>query len=158
MNRFITKKKLYEIGINLKMINDFIELIRNNVNDNEFFTLYSIENILELSDLYKYGFDDIFYESILINSNLIQATKFQNKAVMIFSDKQNIKQNDMVISLLKKKKGYDIEKLVEIFNKIYGIQLDRQKLLTICYEENLYYDKELEKIYLYKEQWYEEVY
>ena len=43
MNRFITKKKLYEIGINLKMINDFIELIRNNVNDNEFFTLYSIE-------------------------------------------------------------------------------------------------------------------
>ena len=77
---------------------------------------------------------------------------------MIFSDKQNIKQNDMVISLLKKKKGYDIEKLVEIFNKIYGIQLDRQKLLTICYEENLYYDKELEKIYLDKEQWYEEVY
>lgn len=158
IDKYITKRKLDEIGITKKMIYDFIELIKENVKKDEFFTLYSMEKVIELSDIYEYGFDDIFYESILINSNLIQTTRFQNKVIMIFSTKQNIKQNDMVIYLLKEKQGYIIEDLIEIFDRKYGISLDRQKLLTICYEENLYYNRELEKIYLNKDQWYEEVY
>lgn len=158
IDKFITKKKLEEIGITKSLINDFIELIRKSINKNEFFTLYSIEKIIELSDIYQYGFEDIFYESILTNCNLIQTTKFQNRVIMIFSEKQNIKKNDMLIHFLQQQNGYDIEELIEKFDKEYGIKLDRQKLLTICYEENLYYNKELEKIYLNKEQWYEEVY
>ncbi len=157
-NKYITKRKLEEIGISKKMIYDFIELIKQNIKEDEFFTLYSIENIIELSDIYKHGFDDIFYESILISSNLIQSTKFQNKVIMIFSTKKNIKRNDMIISLLKEKQGYEIEDLIKIFIKQYGISIERQKLLTISYEENLYYNKELDKIYLNKEQWYKEVY
>lgn len=158
INKYITKRKLDEIGITKKMINDFIQLIKENVKKDEFFTLYSMEKCIELSDIYEYGFDDIFYESILINSNLIQATRFQNKVIMTFSTKQNIKQNDMIVHFLKEKHGYGIEDFIEIFEMKYGIRLDRQKLLTICYEENLYYNRELDKIYLNKEQWYEEVY
>ena len=64
----------------------------------------------------------------------------------------------MLLDCLKEKQGYRIEDLIEIFDIKYGIRLDRQKLLTICYEENLYYNRELEKVYLNKNQWYEEVY
>lgn len=158
INKYITKRKLDEIGITKKMIYDFIGLIKENVKKDEIFTLYSMKKFIESSDIYEYGFDDIFYESILINSNLIQTTRFQNKVIMTFSTEQNIKQNDMLIDFLKEKQGYGIEDLIQIFDIKYGIRLDRQKLLTICYEENLYYNRELEKIYLNKEQWYEEVY
>ena len=156
--KYITKKKLEEIGITKKMIYDFIELIKQNIAENEFFTLYSIENIIESSDIYKYGFDDIFYESILINSKLIQSTKFQNKIVMTFLEQESITQNDMIINFLKGKQGYGVEDLLEVLIKKYGINLDRQKLLKVVYEEKLYYNRELDKIYLDKEQWYEEVY
>lgn len=156
--KYITKKKLEEIGITKKMIYDFIELIKQNIAENEFFTLYSIENIIESSDIYKYGFDDIFYESILINSKLIQSTKFQNKIVMTFLEQESITQNDTIINFLKGKQGYGVEDLLEVLIKKYGINLDRQKLLKVAYEEKLYYNRELDKIYLDKEQWYEEVY
>lgn len=156
--KYITKKKLEEIGITKKMIYDFIELIKQNIAENEFFTLYSIENIIESSDIYKYGFDDIFYESILINSKLIQSTKFQNKIVMTFLEQESITQNDTIINFLKGKQGYGVEDLLEVLIKKYGINLDRQKLLKVVYEEKLYYNRELDKIYLDKEQWYEEVY
>lgn len=156
--KYITKKKLEEIGITKKMIYDFIDLIKQNIAENEFFTLYSIENIIESSDIYKYGFDDIFYESILINSKLIQSTKFQNKIVMTFLEQESITQNDMIINFLKGKQGYGVEDLLEVLTKKYGINWDRQKLLKVVYEEKLYYNRELDKIYLDKEQWYEEVY
>lgn len=158
INKYITKRKLDEIGITKKMIYDFIGLIKENVKNDEFFTFYSMKIFIESSDIYKYGFDDIFYESILINSNLIQTTRFQNTVIMTFSTEQNIKQNYMLLDCLKEKQGYRIEDLIEIFDIKYGIRLDRQKLLTICYEENLYYNRELEKVYLNKNQWYEEVY
>ena len=101
INKYITKRKLDEIGITKKMIYDFIGLIKENVKKDEIFTLYSMKKFIESSDIYEYGFDDIFYESILINSNLIQTTRFQNKVIMTFSTEQNIKQNDMLIDFLK---------------------------------------------------------
>lgn len=157
-NKYITKKKLEEIGITKELIYDFIELIENNIRKNEFFTLYSIENTIETSAIYQYGFDDIFYESILSSYDFIRTARFQNKTVMVFSEKQSITHNDIVVSLLKEKRGYSIEELITILNKKYGIEVDRLIILNICYDEGLYYNKELEKIYLNKEQWYEEVY
>lgn len=157
-NKYITKKKLNEIGISDEMINSFIRLVKNNVGINDFFTIDSLKEILESTEIYKYGFEDIFYESILISTNEIKAVKFQNKMIMIFSEQQNIKQNDVIINLLKKQKGYIIDDLVDLFNKKYGININKSKILEICYESNLYYNKELEKIYLNKDQWYEEVY
>lgn len=140
------------------MIYDFIKLVKSNVGINEFFTIDSLKGLLESTEIYKYGFEDVFYESILISTNEIKTVKFQNKTIMIYTEQQNIKQNDVIVNLLKKQKGYIVDDLIDLLYKEYGININKSKILEICYESNLYYNKELEKIYISKEQWYKEVY
>ena len=77
--KYITIKKLNELGITKDDIEKFVREINSVIKQNEFFNLYSLDKDNFLSNLKKYNFPDCFYETIIStikNSSLSDDTKF----------------------------------------------------------------------------------
>lgn len=156
-NSYITFKKLEEVGIKREDIANYKSFIINNIGERKFFTISYILNNFKFNLLEEYGFENIFYESIVGSIDRIKKIRFAGTKVFCLTE-ENFSKVDFISKIVNDVGTIDIYKLKDLLNKEYGILIEKEDLQQIINESNLYYDKIIEKVFRNKEEYYKEVY
>ncbi len=122
----------------------------------EYFTLSSLKKE-DFEDLYEVlGFGDWFSSALIKNSKKI---KYQKVGGNILFYKGDTKKTtvDFLRYILEDFISIDATYLVIYLEDRYGIKMDRGKMLSLIKETDMYYSDTMEKVYLTKEKYYEDI-
>ncbi|MBQ8246899.1 MAG: hypothetical protein IJZ42_07180 [Lachnospiraceae bacterium] len=122
----------------------------------EFFSIKSIRNKGFTSNLDGLGFDDWFYGALLRANKEIRYSKTGGGFLFSHMGRQ-FSRSDFFLFLMKKFKKIDIIKFIEYIKDEYGLKFDRYDVTPIISKSSMYYDSIMEKIYLNKEEYYEDI-
>ena len=156
-NSYITLKKLEKEGIKKEDIDNYKNFIVDNIGERRFFTIAYIQNNYKFNLFEEYGFEDIFFESIIQSIDMIKKIRFAGTKVFCIR-KENFSKIDFISEIVNDIGTIDIYKLKELLKKEYGIIIEKEDLQQTINESNLYYDKIIEKVFRNKEEYYKEVY
>jgi len=121
-----------------------------------FFTLSSIKKE-DFEDPYEVlGFGDWFSSALIKNSKKI---KYQKVGGNILFYKGDMKKTtvDFLRYILEDFISIDATYLVIYLEDRYGIKMDRWKMLSLIKETDMYYSDTMEKVYLTKEEYYDDI-
>ncbi len=156
-NSYITIKKLEEVGIKKEDIINYKKYVIDNIGERKFFTIPYIQNILKFNIFEEYGFENVFFESIIGSIDKIKKIRFSGTKVFCIR-KDNFSKIDFISQVINDVGTIDIYKLKDLIKKEYGIVIEKEDLQQTINESNLYYDKIIEKVFRNKEEYYKEVY
>lgn len=122
----------------------------------EFFSIKSIRKKGFASKLDSLGLDDWFYGALLRANKNIRYSKMGGGFLFGHINRQ-FKRSDFFLFLLKKLKKIHIIRFVEYIEDEYGLKFDRYDVTAVISKSNMYYDPIMEKIYLNKEEYYEDI-
>lgn len=124
--------------------------------DEEFFTIKSIRKKGFVSKLDELGFDEWFYGALLRANKNIRYSKFGGNFLFSHIGRQ-FKRSDFFLFLMKKLQKIDIVKFIQYIEDEYGLKIDRSDVTMVVNQSNMYYDQTMERIYLNKELFYEDI-
>lgn len=110
--------------------------------------------VVYTKDIQKFGFDALFYKSLLQNSDQIYSKKIGGSYLIRLGE--NFTLYSLVKNELNTFKSIDIYELVEILNEKYNTQLSASKIIEKVRNSEMYYDEIMEKAYLDLNYYYEE--
>lgn len=145
---FISLKKLESFGITKTDICDFIKSVESFVDDELIFTTDYLKNIGFKHRLFTFGFESIFYDSILLNSECFKSNRSGLRETVFVSKKSN---NDPTVAniinqIMGDSDSIKMTDLVEKY-KVYGKSSDLEtKYYNIIHNTNLKYDAETKSI------------
>ncbi|MGF7194099.1 DNA-directed RNA polymerase subunit alpha C-terminal domain-containing protein [Staphylococcus pasteuri] len=151
---FITRKKLNEIGLTSDVLEDFRMKVLEKSNDKK---VWSINNIIETIDneqIDSFGFEPIFYRSILRGLDNIYSNKIGGNYLLKRDEDFTVR--DLIEEEVTKVKMIDIFDLTEFINEKYDVNFEYYKLTEVIKRTNMYYDEIMEKVYLDLNYYYEE--
>lgn len=122
----------------------------------EFFSIKSINRKGFTSTLDVLGFDDWFYGALLRANKEIRYSKMGGGFLFSHIGRQ-FTRSDFFLFLMKKFKKIDIMKFIEYIEEEYGLKFDRYDVTPVISKSSMYYDPIMEKIYLNKEEYYEDI-
>lgn len=148
-DKYITIKKLNELGIYEVDLNEFIKNVRSLIPEKDYFNLYSINISHLISKFEKFNFPDSFYETLLINIPEVRAFRLKNNSIFIQS---NIipSRESFINSFIIKEKTYISEIKKSIYEK-YDIDLPEYYIREFVNKKKYYYHAGSDCIYLNKE-------
>ena len=156
-NSYITLKKLEEEGIKKEDIVNYKKLVVDEIGERKFFTIPYIQSNYKIKMFEEYGFENVFFESILESIDMIKKIRFSGTKVFCIR-KDSFNKIDFISEFIHDIGTIDIYKLKDLLKKQYGIVIEKEDLQQIINESNLYYDKIIEKVFRNKEEYYKEVY
>lgn len=156
-NEYITRKKLNQIGISNSVIKKIEKDINKNFSIGEYFSLNQIRGKIDVSIIDNLYFEDIFLESIISNMSSIKTLSISSNLIFCVSSEQ-VTRKSFITYLIEKNGDISIYELKNILVKAYSVDISNEYLRQIILETDFYYDNIMEKIYLLKENYYEEVY
>ncbi|MCI5583094.1 MAG: hypothetical protein MR357_05215 [Anaeroplasma sp.] len=145
---FISIEKLKSYGITRNDIDDFIKSVEKFVDKDLVFTVDYLKNIGFKHKLFTFGFDSIFYDSILFNSDTF---KFNRSGVResVFVNKNSINEPtvaNIINQIMGDKTSIKLEELIDLYKK-YGKSTNLvTHYYNVIYNTNLKYDAELKSI------------
>ena len=159
-NEVITFKRLAKAGVQKRSIELFCEEVKNEVGDNEYFTIHSLkENGFE-SDLFNLGFSDSFYAGILASHNDFISQKVFGTIVLKKYSASNVpfSTRDFINDNLAEYDSVDIYDFIDDIKEKYGITItDKYDITGAVSGTSGYYDPIMEKIYKNKDLYYEDI-
>lgn len=156
-DEYITITKLLKIGINKNDFKKFCIDVYESFENEKYFSLNNVREIIDIGKLDDLGFDDIFLENIINTIEGIECIKIANNKVFSFS-KDRIDSKIFISDCVGTRNSIFLSDLQDEIKKNYGIQMEEDKIKNIILETELYYSDNLNKIFQSKEQYYEEVY
>lgn len=153
--KYITIKKLNELGITKNDINIFISEIEKVINENEFFNLYSLDKDNFLTNLKKHNFPDCFYETIISAINDVKTFSLKNNVVFIKTEEQATREK-FINSFIVKDKTYIKEIKDEILKK-YNINLYEYYIKEFINTKKYYLDNSIDCVYLNRDLYEEDI-
>ena len=125
--------------------------------DDDYFTLASIESQGFYHPLRDLGFDDIFYETILKQNPLLKNLKLF--ATTVFRKGDDATVTDFIDYVVSRTGSMDLYDFMEMMQSRYRIVPDRAGLIRYLKQKQskVYYNERAEKIYVDKEEYYEEM-
>lgn len=156
-NEYITIKKLRTLGINKEDIINFCEKVKEKFEENSYFTLSNVRDLIEIEKLDDFGFDDIFLENIIGNIENISCLKFSKNKIFSFNTNE-IESKKFILDCIGNKESIFIDELQKEILDNYGIEIDSYKIKNAIMDTDLYISDMLNKIYQNKNIYYEEVY
>lgn len=124
--------------------------------DEEFFTIKSIRRKGFTSKIDDIGFDDWFYSALLRSNKNIRYSKTGGSFLFSHMDRQ-FKLGEFFYFLMKRFRKIGIMKFVDYIYDVYGLKYDKYKIAYIINQTRMYYDSIMEKVYLNKEEYYEDI-
>lgn len=123
---------------------------------NKYFTIRSLIEDGYDHPLHHIGFGEWFNGALIKNSKRIS---FIRTGGTILFYKGNVKRTtvDFLRYVLSNYKSMDIFDLIELLQEDYGINILKDKIIQFVKDSELYYDSTMEKLYLDKEYFYEEL-
>lgn len=159
-NEVITFKRLAKAGVQKRSIELFCDEVKNEVGDNEYFTIQSLkENGFE-SDLFNLGFSDSFYAGILASHNDFISQKVFGTIVLKKYSASNVpfSTRDFINDNLAEYDSVDIYEFIDDIKEKYGITItDKYDITGAVSGTSGYYDPIMEKIYKNKDLYYEDI-
>ncbi len=153
---FINFKKLESVGLNKNDLYEYQNKVINYIGD-KYFTVISLKNDgLKYDKIDKFGFDEYFYSSILLNNLSIQYKKIQNTYLMKKGEEQ-FELSDFLIYVMGQLRKIDIYDLCDYIKTQYGLDINRYKIVAITKECSLYYNQITEKVYIDYDEFYNEI-
>ena len=147
--KYITIKKLNELGITKEDIKHFIDEINKVIKDEEFFSLYTLDKNNFLSNLKRFDFPDCFYETIISTITDIKTVSIKNNTLFIRTNEQATREK-FINSFIYKDRTYikDIKK--EILDN-YNIDLYESYIKDFINTKKYYLDNSIDCVYLSKD-------
>lgn len=153
--RYITIKKLNDLGITKDDVNNFIKEIEKVIKNNEFFNLYSLDRDNYLSNLKKYNFPDCFYETIISAISDVKTFSLKNNVMFIKTEDQATREK-FINSFIIKDKTYIKEIKNEIQTK-FNITLHEYYIKEFINKKKFYLDNSIDCVYLNRDLYEEDI-
>ncbi|MHA4769001.1 sigma factor-like helix-turn-helix DNA-binding protein [Staphylococcus capitis] len=152
--KFITIKKLDEIGLTYKVLNDFREEAIIKLSDHRVWSINTLIDLIDSEDIDQYGFEPLFYRSILRGVDNIYSNKMGGNYLLKLDEDFSL--TSLIEEEIIGEKVIDIFDLTQIINDKYDVQFNYSKLIESIKHTNMYYDEIMEKVYLDLDYYYEE--
>lgn len=153
--KYITIKKLNELGISKEDIKSFISEIEKVISDNEYFNLYTLDKDNFLSNLKKYDFPDCFYESIISTIPNVKTLTVKNNVLFIKTDEQATREK-FINSFVTKNKIFISEIKKNILDK-YNIDLYEYYIKEFIDKKKYYFDNSIDCVYMSRDYYEEDI-
>ena len=153
--KYITIKKLKELGINKNNIQEFINEIEKVISDNEYFNLYTLDKDNFLTNLKKYNFPDCFYETIISAIPNVKTFTVKNNVVFIKTDEQATREK-FINSFVTKNKIFISEIKKAILDK-YNIDLYEYYIKEFIDKKKFYFDNSIDCVYKSRDDYEEDL-
>lgn len=146
-------------GVTKKIIESFVESIINSYQEKEYFSFPQIVKDGFRHPLIEFGFEDIFYDRLLITRSNVKSITRITPAILTFSDNSKTTLEKFLSDILiEYPSGIYLDDLVDDINKKYSQVLSRDKVKEQLKKYGAFYSEVLDKFYFYKEQYLDEVY
>jgi DNA-directed RNA polymerase alpha subunit len=153
-NKFITINKLNDINLTKEIFYQFRKKTKALLQNNEFWSLSNILEVLNTEEIEKYGFNEIFYYSLLRGCNNLYNHRIGNN--YLFKLNETVSLQSFLSYLIKKHKIVNIFELLIEIKEDYEINIEKHKVVEVIKKLGMYYDDIMEKIYLDIDYYYEE--
>ena len=156
-NQFISIKKLEGSGITKDIIKNYCNEVFDFVKDKEYFSVKSLRKSGFDSDLYEYGFSDVFYANLLLaDERFSYGNMFGN--IILLKGREQVIIKSFLVSIIKKYGIIDIYDLMNELADIYDCKIsDKSNIINRLHDTEVYYDTILGRIYANKDLYYEEL-
>lgn len=155
-DEYITYQKLHSLGITKEILYKVRSEIENRLKEKNYISVKHIKNIVDETILGDFGFDDIFYESLISPLDNVKALRINNNKIFTIGAENN--RLSFIRYIVNNNGSIEIDKLERLLKTDYDIDVPYYKIKEYIYGSDLYYNEILEKIYIDKKDFYEEVY
>lgn len=156
-NQYIAMSKLEQSGITKQMLLDYCRDVDEFVGDESFFTIKSLRKMGFEHALDELGFEDWFYMSLLLQEGKRFTVQRIGGTRVAVRGKRELSQISVVENMILKYGSMETEELSEKLREIYGIQMEREKMIWLVKNSSMYYDRIMDTIYEDYDAYFEEV-
>ncbi len=152
--KYITIKKLNDMGIFMEDINLFIEEIEKVIPENEYFNLYTLNTDFK-NKILKNNFPDCFYENLIMIIPKVKRFRMKNNTIFIKTEESATREK-FINSFVNKNKKYIKEIKNEIEEK-YNINVEEFYIRQFINRKKFYLDSSTDCIYESREKYEDEI-
>ena len=156
-NVFVTKNKLIQLGISEEFFNKFIIELRNTYIDKDYFSINNVVNDIDCDLFFDIGLNDEFLDNLIFSMEDITTLRINNYRLFSYN-KENVSIKIFMEDMINKYNSISLNDLEDEIKKNYMIDISSTKLREYLYRTDIFYSDIMEKIYLDKKDYYEEVY
>ncbi|ASF41311.1 hypothetical protein CEH05_19930 [Halobacillus halophilus] len=154
---YLTNEKLENVGVTKEELVAYRDAAFEFANT-PYFTYYYLKNEGFEHELEDYGFEEIFYERLIWTHPELRAL-YTKKCTIFSKGRHDFTLKDVLEWLFNQNvDSLDFDLLQIRLQKKFGIYIKREKLLYTLQNSELYYSKEMNKIYRNKKIFYEVIY
>lgn len=154
---YITDRCLSRAGVTEKDISEYREAVESYVSEGDFFTLVSLRKDGFTHPLEEIGFEDLFYESILLRVGVLKSLCVGKSNVFIKALKKPTP--DSFMQWLMGDDGIlSIEELQSKASALLANEMAEDDLINIVNRSNYHYSREFEKIYSSHDSYLDSIY
>lgn len=152
--KYITIKKLNEMGITIEDIDDFIEKIEKTIPENEYFNLYTLNTDFS-NKILNNKFPDCFYENLIMIIPDVKSFRMKNNTLFIKTNNSATREK-FINSFIKTSKKYIKDIRNEIRNT-YNIEVEDYYIRQFINRKKFYLDSSTDCVYESRERYEEEI-
>ncbi|MRG85972.1 MutH/Sau3AI family endonuclease [Salinibacillus xinjiangensis] len=155
-NQYITNNNLLKGGIVKQDLISYKTAVERFVEEGNFFTIRTLKQRFT-HELDEYGFEDVFYESILMRPGRLKYLKLADQIVFVKSLRE-ITIDDFVAYLLINSKSMSVDELINRAWSVCNLEIDYDYAIRLMKNTSYFYSTDLLKLYETKEVYYKEIY
>ncbi|MCI8487015.1 MAG: hypothetical protein HFJ20_08245 [Clostridia bacterium] len=152
--KYITIKKLNEMGIFIEDINLFIEEIEKTIPEKEYFNLYTLNTDFK-NKILENNFPDCFYENLIMIIPKVKSFKMKNNTIFIRTNDSATREK-FINSFVNKNKKY-IKEIKNEIEKKYSINVEEYYIRQFINRRKFYLDSSTDCIYESREKYEEDI-
>ena len=155
-NRYLNTSVLKDRGYDFNKFKSFIDKVEKTVKDNEYFTIISLLNNGFEHELLEDGFELVTMDRLISVSSGLKSVNMSFPTLYYKGAKKFL--NDFLSDLLLEYGSVNVEDFTDDINDKYGLNLDEENVRYRLQQEGAFYSRELNKLYIYKNDYLDEVY
>ena len=156
-DRFIHFRKLEKGGMTKEMIAKFCEEVYEAAPDNDIFTIATLCRDGFESELFGFGFEDLFYSSLLTSDERFSFKKLWG-TILFRKGKEDVSAKTLIVEIVKREERLDIYELNAILKEDYGCgSVYTHDIVGKVKDSDIFYDSELQIFYADEELYYREI-
>ena len=155
-DKYLNTSSLKSRGFDLGKFQSFVNKVESIVDFNSYFTIKSILDSGFKHDLIDDGFELITLDRLLSTSDLFLSVTSSFPTLYYKGEKKFL--NDFLLDLLLEYGNVNLEDFTDDINDKYGLNLEEENIRSRLLQEDVFYSKELNKVYIYKDDYLDEVY
>lgn len=154
--QFINIRRLRKLGITQEMLQSYCNHVWSFYPEEKFFSIASLRQDGFESELDALGFDELFYVSLLRESDHFSWQKVGG-CIILGPPGQGFSTRDFLVDLVVRAGSMDLDDLVHLLQDRYHVALSRIDVLTETKGSGLYYDKIMDRLYADYDTYFEEI-